>query len=514
MPTRTSTTIGGRYVLREELGRGAMGVVWRAHDSTLNRDVALKEIELPAAIDPAERDALTARVMREARAAARLSSPSAVTVFDVVEQDDRPWLVMELVGTETLEDRVNAAGPLDAISAARLGLSLVDALEAAHAAGIVHRDVKPANVMVAESGTAKLADFGIASLKDDPKITATGLVLGSPSYMAPEQAHTQDSGPAADIWSLGATLYFAVEGRPPFDKGSALPTLTAVIEDEPPPARRAGPLAPLITALLAKDPTARPDHQAIRDALSSVVDGGAARSVLEAPAPEEAEVTTRVDTAPPRAPERSPAGRGAGTSGRGKWLAIAAGIVLVASIVLLIVSQLSSSNTEPRRAPTGGGANGTPKSRARVPAAWETYEDPTAGWSIERPPEWQVIPGSIDDTSVDFRDPVTHAYLRVDWTTTPGDSAVEAWRQQAASFAQSHSDYAEIGIAPDTFDGWPAATWEFTYSESGAMLHAIDLGFVVRDEYGFALYFQTHEEDWDTSQPTFEQLKSSFEAPS
>ena len=510
MPTETSTPIGGRYLLRDELGRGAMGVVWRAHDTTLNRDVALKEIELPVAVDAAEREALQARVMREARAAARLSSPSAVTVFDVVEEDGRPWIVMELVSAETLLDRVESAGPLDAVAAGRLGLGLVDALEAAHSAGIVHRDVKPANVMVTESGEAKLADFGIASLKDDPKITATGLVLGSPSYMAPEQAHTQASGPAADMWSLGATLYFAVEGRPPFDKGGALPTLTAVIEDDPPAPHRAGALAPVIQGLLKKDPGARPDHAHVRDALRRVVDGE--------PAPDAAPtIPAGVDVSPGTRPRPAPAvaSRPAGPR-RATLLAIGAGIVLVASIVLLVVSQLTSSDSPNGRAPGAAQeSDQTPGGRARaVPASWETYKDPTTGWSIARPPEWEAIPASTDGTSIDFRDPVSHAYLRVDWTTTPGDDAVAAWRAQAAAFASSHTGYSEIGIAPATFDGWPAATWEFTYTESGAMLHAVDLGFVVRDEYGFALYFQTHEDDWEASQAAFRSFKRSFEPPS
>jgi serine/threonine protein kinase len=498
-PDASATMIARRYELQEEIGRGAMGVVWRAHDATLNRDVALKEIELPAAVGTKERADLEARVLREARAAARLNHPSAVTVFDVVEEDGRPWIVMELITAQTLDEHVATRGPLDPAAAARMGTDLIDALEVAHRAGIVHRDVKPANVMVEESGGAKLADFGIASLKDDPKITATGLVLGSPSYMAPEQAHSQNSGPAADIWSFGATLFFAVEGKPPFDKGSAIPTLTAVLEDDIPEPRRAGRLAPLIRSLLAKDPARRPDYDVIRRSLQSVAPG--------APSPAETAVpTTRVEPLQPAPPSR-----------RGRLLGMAAAIVVAASIVLLIVSQLSSPDAEPRRTPR---ANGPAAERSVTPAqevvprGWSTYEDPTTGWSIARPEGWEEIPASTDSTSIDFRDPVTHSYLRVDWTTTPGDSAVEAWRAQAASFGQSHTGYEEIGISPTTFDGWPAATWEFTYTDGGATLHAVDLGFVVRKEYGFALYFQTHDEDWASSQATFARLKSSFEAPS
>lgn len=503
MPAETSDkTIAGRYVLRRPLGRGAMGVVWLASDSTLHRDVAIKEIELPEPIDAGEQDALRARVMREARAAARLSHPAAVTVFDVVEEDGRPWIVMELVTARTLEEIVRADGPLDPAGAAVMGLDIVDALAAAHRAGIVHRDVKPANVMVDEAGHAKLADFGIASLKDDPKITATGLVLGSPSFMAPEQAHSQGSGPAADMWSFGATLYFAVEGRPPFDKGAAIPTLTSVIEEELPPPARAGMLAPLITGLMSKDPSARPDESATRAALVAASEG-VAPAVLSSPAPS-SPAPSRMDPAPAR--DRSGL--------RGTLLGVAVGIVLIGSIVLLVVSITSRSDPEtaassPER--TAPAETGPP--RAAVPGSWARYEDPSLGWSVATPPEWEVVPQSIDSTSVDFRDPGSGAYLRVDWITPPGDSAVAAWEQQSEAFAASHSDYVNLGIAPASFRGWEAATWEFTYTESGAELHALDLGFVIDDEYGFALYWQTHEEDWESFQNVFKILKRSFEAP-
>jgi serine/threonine protein kinase len=474
-----------------------MGVVWLANDSVLGRDVAVKEIELPDPIEAGERTGLRARVMREARAAARLSHPAAVTVFDVVEEDGRPWIVMELIAAPTLEEVVASSGPLSPQRAARLGADIAGALAAAHAVGIVHRDVKPANVMVDESGTAKLSDFGIAAMKDDPKITATGLVLGSPSYMAPEQAHSQDSGPPADLWSLGATLYFAVEGRAPFDKGAAIPTLTSVIEDEPPFPARAGALGPLIAALMTKEPGARPGAATAQNELAAV--GRAAAPVASRPA------------ASP-APTASPAPR---RERRSLFATVAGGIVLAGLIVLGIMWAISRSDdaSQSARPSQGAESNGPGAAAPAVPSDWVRYEDPAYGWSISKPPEWDVDPQSVDETSVDLRDPESGAYLRVDWTTTPGDSAVAAWRQQAESFAASHADYAEIGIAPAEFRTWPAATWEFTYTESGAALHAVDLGFVIDDEYGFALYFQTHAEDWESMQDTFAALKRSFGPP-
>jgi eukaryotic-like serine/threonine-protein kinase len=245
-----------------------MGVVWRAHDVVLGREVAVKEVVFPPTMAAEERRAAQARVLREARAAARLNHPGAVTLYDVVQDQGGTFIVMELVGAPTLAELVAAQGPLPPGRVAELGVQLAGALEAAHAAGIVHRDVKPANVMVAAGGGAKLADFGVASLQGDPQLTSTGLVLGSPAYMAPEQARGEQSGPAADFWALGATLFYAVEGVAPFDRGSSVATLAAVVNDPPRAARRAGPLAEVIGALLDKDPTARPSGPKVRAWLS------------------------------------------------------------------------------------------------------------------------------------------------------------------------------------------------------------------------------------------------------
>jgi hypothetical protein len=247
-----------------------MGVVWRARDVVLGREVAVKEVVFPPAM-AAEAERHPARVLREARAAARLNHPGVVTLYDVVNDQGGTFIVMELVEAPTLAELVRTGGPLPPERVAELGVQLAGALEAAHGAGIVHRDVKPANVMVPERGVAKLADFGVASLQGDPQLTATGLVLGSPAYMAPEQARGEGSGPAADLWGLGATLFYAVEGEPPFDRGSSIATLAAVVNDPPREPRRAGALAPLVSALLAKDPNARPSGPELRAELGRLV---------------------------------------------------------------------------------------------------------------------------------------------------------------------------------------------------------------------------------------------------
>jgi eukaryotic-like serine/threonine-protein kinase len=241
-----------------------MGVVWRARDAVLGREVAIKEVVFPPAMADEERRPAQARVLREARAAARLNHPGAVTLYDVVQDHGGTFIVMELVDAPTLADLVRADGPLPVDRVAEIGAQVAGALEAAHQAGIVHRDVKPGNVMVPDGGTAKLADFGIASLQGDPQLTSTGLVIGSPAYMAPEQAKGEESGPPADFWALGATMFYAAEGEPPFDRGGSIATLAAVVNEPPRRPRRAGALTPLITALLAKDPRSRPSGPELR----------------------------------------------------------------------------------------------------------------------------------------------------------------------------------------------------------------------------------------------------------
>ncbi|HET7310521.1 MAG TPA: serine/threonine-protein kinase [Mycobacteriales bacterium] len=263
--------VAGRYRLHTPLGRGGMGVVWAAEDELLQRPVAVKEVRFPPTVDDEERELLRERTLREARTAARLDHPCAVRVFDVCDDDEQPFIVMERLVGRTLSDIVKHDGPVTPARAAEIGLCLLDALSAAHAAGIVHRDVKPGNVVVGEDGRVTLTDFGIASTAGDPSITSTGLLLGSPAYIAPERARGGRPEPASDLWSLGATLYTAVEGRPPFDKPEAVATLAAVVTEPHEPCRRAsGLLCDAIHGLLDKDPEARPNVDELRSALQTV----------------------------------------------------------------------------------------------------------------------------------------------------------------------------------------------------------------------------------------------------
>ncbi len=251
--------VGGRYRLAAAIGQGAMGRVWHARDEFLGRDVAVKEIRLPPGLGEAEQGRLRQRTLREARGAARLSHPAVAAVHDVVEDLGRPWIVMELVRGRSLDRVIADDGPLPPHAAARVGRQLLAALAAAHAAGVLHRDVKPGNVMLAGDGKAVLTDFGLAAIDGDPSLTQAGTVVGTPAFAAPERIRGETATPASDLWSLGATLYAAVEGKGPYDHcGGVIATIAAIAAGDPPPPETAGPLSAAITALLTRDPAARP----------------------------------------------------------------------------------------------------------------------------------------------------------------------------------------------------------------------------------------------------------------
>ncbi len=267
------TTIGGRYALRAAVGNGGMGTVWRASDTLLRREVAVKEVVLPPGLAPSDRDAMYERTMREARAAAALSHPAVVQVYDVVTEGGRPWIVMELLDARSLADIVIEDGPLAPRAVAKIGIALLGALEVAHAAGVLHRDVKPANVLICADGRCVLTDFGVARMPTDVQLTTPGMVLGSPHFISPERAMGGPFGPPSDLFSLGVTLYTAVEGHPPFDKGDPIETMHAVVEDPPIPPVRAGTLAAILFGLLEKDPAKRWDVQAARTSLRELLTG-------------------------------------------------------------------------------------------------------------------------------------------------------------------------------------------------------------------------------------------------
>jgi serine/threonine protein kinase len=259
MSSSPPLVVADRYRLIAPLGQGGMGRVWRATDVVLHREVAIKELVPPPGLTPGERQEMRERSLREARAIARLNNVNVVRVFDVLRTDADPWIVMEYVPSRSLQDTLAEDGPFSAVRVAEIGLGVLNALKAAHRAGVVHRDIKPGNVLMGGDGRVVLTDFGLATVPGDPNVTRTGLVLGSPAYIAPERARDGTAGPAADLWSLGATLYAAVEGQSPFARPSAIATLAALATENVPQAKNAGPLKPVLNGLLRKDPAHRID---------------------------------------------------------------------------------------------------------------------------------------------------------------------------------------------------------------------------------------------------------------
>ncbi|AXL90478.1 serine/threonine protein kinase [Streptomyces sp. CB09001] len=334
---KSARLLAGRYRLGDVLGRGGMGTVWRAEDETLGRTVAVKELRFPGNIDEEEKRRLITRTLREAKAIARIRNNSAVTVYDVVEEDDRPWIVMELVEGKSLAEAIREDGLLEPGRAAEVGLAVLDVLRSAHREGILHRDVKPSNVLIAEDGRVVLTDFGIAQVEGDPSITSTGMLVGAPSYISPERARGHKPGPAADLWSLGGLLYAAVEGTPPYDRGSAIATLTAVMTENLEEPKNAGPLRDVIYGLLTKDPDQRLDDAGARAMLNKVIH-----------APEQAAATEPVDATKvvPLPPQPDGRRRRGGAQGPGGKLGEEAG------------EKLRGALRSVRKAAVGAGAAG------------------------------------------------------------------------------------------------------------------------------------------------------------
>ncbi|MCX5197642.1 serine/threonine protein kinase [Streptomyces sp. NBC_00249] len=362
--------VAGRYRLLGPLGRGGMGVVWRARDEVLGREVAVKEVRAPAGLDPAEVARMYRRLEREAWAAARVSHRGVVTVYDVATEDGRPWIVMELVRGLSLAEVLEAEGPMSPQRAAHIGEQVLAALRSAHGSGVLHRDVKPANVLIANDGRVVLSDFGIASLEGSSAITMTGEVVGSPEFLAPERALGRDPGPESDLWSLGVMLYAAVEGVSPFRQDTPLSTLQAVVDRELPPPRRAGTLEPVLEGLLRKDPGARLSAAEAARMLRIIGAGGAVRDAggpVSAAGPGTPTVAGQgpygapTPTAPVPAPLPGPGGP---EPRRGR-----AGLVLTAGIVVLLLA-LAVLGWLLLRDPTGDdGASPSPSASPQASAS-------------------------------------------------------------------------------------------------------------------------------------------------
>ena len=531
--------LADRYRLVSVLGRGGMGTVWRAVDEVLGRPVAVKELRFAAGVDEDERRRLIARTLTEAKAIARVRHTAAITVYDVVEEDGRPWIVMELVESRSLSEVISNEGVLPPLRAAEIGLELLAVLAQAHRSGILHRDVKPSNVLIGHDGRVVLTDFGIARVEGDPSVTSTGMLVGAPSYISPERARGRVPGAPADLWSLGATMYAMVEGHPPYDKGSALSTLTAVMTEELVPPAHGGPLVPVIAGLLRKDPEQRFDERTTRQLLLRVLAEAEAEAQQPAPQPlrqpspqpprqsfapsspqsftpsfqqssfQESPPETReqprrsgprtVTAAgpgydPPTQRLREPAGP---VPAQGAPLgfppASAQGVtgarcarrrlarVLVGVLALLVVA--------------GGGVwvAMAQQSANSVPAGFERVAAP-GGATIEIPKGWTGTRLSADR----WRYRGATGTLVVEWTGTPGSSALAALRTEEGKTSGSYPDYHGLELHAVSYRGWNAADWGWSYTgSSGEALRSVERGFVADSHDGYSIDWTASAGGWD-----------------
>ncbi|MFF9865585.1 protein kinase [Streptomyces sp. NPDC013953] len=378
--------VAERYRLLGPLGEGGMGVVWRARDEMLGREVAVKEVRAPAGLGAADEQRLYARLEREAWAAARVSHRNVVTVYDVATEDGRPWIVMELVRGVTLSDALDAEGPVPPRRAAHIGAEVLAALRAAHEAGVLHRDVKPGNVLLANDGRVVLTDFGIATVEGTSNLTMTGELIGSPEFLAPERALGRTPGPASDLWSLGVLLYAAVEGDSPFRRNTPLSTLRAAVDEELPPPRRAGPLAPVIEGLLRKDPNERLTADEAAHRLRVIGAGGTARTAPVTSAP----VVAAFPSEGPAGPSASGATVPTARPGQQPRRAVA---VLVAGVVLLLLAAGGLTYALLRERDAGGAGRGTAPGGAGTPES----TGPTGTAPTQASPEPSPSAGSPSD---------------------------------------------------------------------------------------------------------------------
>ncbi|MFF8969651.1 serine/threonine-protein kinase [Streptomyces sp. NPDC014995] len=485
--------IAGRYRLEARLGRGGMGVVWRATDRLLERQVAVKELVPDDSLSAEEARARHDRTLREARAVAQLSHPHIIVVHDVVEEDERPYIVMELIDGGSLADRIAAHGPVEAREAARIGADLLGALRAAHAAGVLHRDIKPANVLVESvSGRAVLTDFGIAQVAGATTLTETGSFVGSPEYTAPERMSGELTGPASDLWSLGALLCTVLSGESPFRRDSLGGILHAVVFADIRTPPQAAPLLPVVRGLLERDPRRRLDAAEAERMLRVFLETG-----RTPPAPVRTGYTpTRADLPRQRAEDPSdPPGRERPTRGvLVAALLVAAMAGAGVSAAALLVDRGGSGDgtpTGPGRtvsgsasaptvsgsasAPTGSGSASAPdRDRPSAPSGYRVVDDP-AGYALAVPEDFTRVP---QGERVFYMSPGQTFRLGIRVTAARPGGPLTVLKEAAAEGADTNPGYRDGRVTETTRDGRPAALWEFTwdgFSAAEGPRHTYDL---------------------------------------
>ncbi|MBQ1094750.1 serine/threonine protein kinase [Streptomyces sp. b94] len=566
--------VAGRYRLGDAIGSGGMGRVWRAHDEVLHRAVAIKELTAALYVSESDQAILLARTRGEARAAARINHSAVVTVHDVLEHDGRPWIVMELVEGRSLADAVKDEERVEPREAARVGLWVLRALRAAHTAGVLHRDVKPGNVLLGDDGRVLLTDFGIAQIEGDSTITRTGEVVGSVDYLAPERVRGHDPGPASDLWALGATLYTAVEGRSPFRRTSPLTTMQAVVEEEVTEPQYAGPLAPVISALLRKDPASRPDVTETEQMLAEAAEG-------RRPNAAQAYVPTRYsgpwgqgDTARPGGPGPGPTGGTAATqyqrmtgptavgptavgptatghaAGHGPTGPTAAGhapagpagvaavrprrrrlrtlalIVAVAALIgagtAVVLQQRGGGSTagqDPAHSPSPSASATTGKGPGgAVPAGWVRRDDPV-GFSLYLPESWQrkVFDDDGELKQVDYTPDGGEHFLRIAVDTAPDYNDPYAHQLDLEVQLQRLVDYRRVTLERTTYRDHKSARWEYTWTALAkdtsfpGPRRAVEETYMSRDGVEYVIYMSAPAEDWETARQQFRTVLQSWQ---
>ncbi|MGN9785529.1 serine/threonine-protein kinase [Nonomuraea sp. ZG12] len=456
MVSDSSRLIAKRYELLRELGRGGMGVVWEGQDTLLNRQCAIKEVVLPEGQPRAEQERQLVRTAREARTAAKLNHPAVVQIYDVVEEDGRPWIIMELVHASSVEDVVATSGALPVRQAADVGRQVLSALSAAHELGILHRDVKPSNILLTAEGRAVLTDFGIATAEGDSSLTSTGMVTGSPSFLAPERVRAAEAGPASDLWSLGATLYATLLGRSPFERGDPMATLNALLNEEPDYRRIPPAMHPVLKGLLSKEPEERLTAQQADEMLAAITATRPAHVDQLVPEPGRA--------------RRRRTSRGLIAAATAAVLVVAAGTVTYFRLAgpaegapRLTQHVAASTSPVPSPSPTPTvSATPTPTPTItpvvrRAPVRAYTSRD---GWSIARPTGWRGA----------------RAESYTEWTRRDGSGhlAVEAvyanldphqlLRDAEESLKLDAAEVRSIGRRTVRHQGVKAVEWEFTWT--------------------------------------------------
>jgi hypothetical protein len=541
--------VAGRWTLETALRRGPSGVIWQATEVAGGRHLAVEQLRLPAPPDPADpgQSAIWDRVAVETRAAASLDHLGLVGLEDVVVEDGAVFVATELVDAAlTLDELVARHGPLPVRRVAQLGLELLDALEVAHAAGLVHLDLRPGNVLVTADGRARLAGVGLATLRRD-------LGAGSPgadrSYLAPEQLRGDPVGPPADLWSLGMILWLAVEGEPPFAGEGTDATATAILDAPPPPAPLAGPLTPALHALLTKPPGGRPTIPAARRlleppagvrpsaALGTGAPGtGAPALVPGVPhpprpisAPPEGESSwwgSRVPGIVHSPPYGSRAARNAMDPVVQRVLLIAGGSIALALVAFVVAVAVTGdplglrsqavASTVAAAPPTTVAPSTAPPTTvppsttaaALVPPGWSVHTDPATQYQIAVPPGWQV---TGDGQRTELRDQSSPTFLRIDWQQDPQADPLTLEQQASQAHVGERGGYSQARLEPSQFKGLPAALLEFTYQD-GETWHALELG-VRSPRHHISLAIYARDRDWGAGWALFEAFKASFVPP-